>query len=239
VAKEVDVMSMVDTRPAPAVRAPGTMSGRLAALAGAVSFVLILISASMLSNSPSAADSGQKIFSYLALHHGRLQLGAVLAALAMATALVWAAGLFRALRRAEGGTPGLALAAFGGGVLTAASMVTWALIEGTMATRFHDLGPAGARVFWTMFLLNVGAILVGLLVVIGATAIVALRARLFPRWFAVASTVLALVSVAGACTVGYTTTGIQIVAGVAIILDGVWILMVSIYLWRDPALTLP
>ena len=230
-------MSMVDTRPA--VRAPGTMPGRLAALAGAVSFVLILISATMLSNAPSAAASGQKILSYLALHHGRLQLAAVLTALAMATALVWAAGLSRALRKAEGRTTGLALAAFGGGVLTAASTVTWALIEGTMATRFTDLGPAGARVVWTMFLLNVGAMLVGLLVVIGATAIVCLRAHLFPRWFAAASAVLALVSVAGACTIGYTAAGIQVVAGLAIILDGVWILMVSIYLWRDPALTVP
>ena len=121
-------------------------------------------------------------------------------------------------------------------MLAAASTVTWALIEGTMATRFSDLGPAGARVLWTMFLLNVGAMLVGLLVVIGATAIVCLRARLFPRWFAAASTVLALVSVAGACTIGYTAAGIQVAAGLAVILDGVWILMVSIYLWRDPAL---
>jgi hypothetical protein len=47
-------------------------------------------------------------------------------------------------------------------VLAAASTVAWALIEGTMATRFSDLGPAGARVLWTMFL-NVGAMLVGLL----------------------------------------------------------------------------
>ncbi len=218
---------------------PGTMSGRLAALAGTVSFVLILISASMLSNAPSATDSGQKILGYLVLHHGRLQVGAVLAGLAMSTALVWAAGLFRALRRAEGGTPGLALAAFGGGVLAAASTLMWALVEGTMATRFNNLGPAGARVFWTMFLLNVGAILVGLLVVIGAAAIVCLRARLFPRWFAVASIVLALVSVAGACTIGYTAPGIQVVAAIAAILDGVWILMVSIYFRRDPALTAP
>lgn len=65
-------MPIVDSRPA--VRAPGTMPGRVAALAGAVSFVLILISATMLSNSPSATASGQKILSYLALHHGRLQI---------------------------------------------------------------------------------------------------------------------------------------------------------------------
>jgi hypothetical protein len=228
---------MLDTRQA--VRAAGTFSGRLAALAGAASFVLILISAILRSNEPSATDSAQKIFSYLALHYGQLQLGAVLAALAMSAALVWAAGLYRALRKAEGGTPGLALAAFGGGVLTAASTVMLALIEGTMATRFHDLGPAGSRVFWTMFLLSTGAVLVGLLVVIGATAAVGLRAHLFPRWFAVASTVLALASLIGACTIGYTTVGIQVAAGLAVVFDGVWILMVSIYLWRDPALTAP
>jgi hypothetical protein len=190
-------------------------------------------------NAPSTADSAQKIFSYLALHHGQLQLGAVLGALAMSTALVWAAGLYRALRKAEGGAPVLAVAAFGGGVLTAASMLTLSLIGGTLATRFHDLGPAGARVFWTMFLLSTAGLLVGLIVVIGATAGVCLRARLFPRWFAVASIVLALASLIGACAIGYTTVGIQVTAGLAVVFDGVWILMVSMYLWRDPARTAP
>ena len=232
-------MSMVDSRQAArAPGTPGTMSGRVAALAGAVFFVLIAISASVLSNAPNPfSDSGQEILSYLARHHDRLQLSAALMALAMSTVLVWAAGLYRALRKAEGGSPGLALTAFGGAVLTAASTVTYALIEGITATRFSDLGPAGARVLWTMLRLGLGAILVGLLVVIGATAIVCLRARLFPRWFAVASTVLALASAVGVCTIGYAPVGIQIVAAFALIFDCVWILMVSIYFWRDPALT--
>jgi len=55
----------------------------------------------------------------------------------------------------------------------------------------------------------------------------------------VASTVLALVSAAGVFTIGYTAAGIQVVAAIAAILDGVWILMVSIHFWRDPALALP
>ena len=218
-------MSMVDTRQAArAPGTPGTMSGRVAALAGAVFLVLIAISASVLSNAPNPfSDSGQEILSYLARHHDRLQLSAVLMALAMSAVLVWAAGLYRALRKAEGGSPGLALTAFGGAVLTAASTVTYALIEGITATRFSDLGPAGARVLWTMLRLGLGAILVGLLVVIGATAIVCLRARLFPRWFAVASTVLALASAVGVCTIGYAPVGIQIVAAFALIFDCVWI----------------
>ena len=234
-------MSMVDTRQASkAPGTPGTMSGRVAALAGAVFVVLSAISYSVLNNVPNPfTDSGQKILSYLALHQGQLQLSAVLTALAMSAVLVWAAGLYRALRRAEGGTPGLAMAAFGGAVLGAASTLALAVIEGTVATRFHDLGPAGARVFWTVLLLTAGAGLVGLLVVIGATAIVSLRAHLFPRWFAVASTVLALASAVGACIIGYTPVGIQVVAGLAFTFDGLWILMVSIYFWRDPALTAP
>lgn len=36
-----------------------------------------------------------------------------------------------------------------------------------------------------------------------------------------ASAVLAVLSVAGAFTIGYTTAGIQVVAGIAVILDGV------------------
>ncbi len=234
-------MSMVDTRQAAkAPGTPGTMSGRVAALAGAVFFVLLAISASVLTNVPNPfSDSGQEILSYVARHQGQLQLSAVLMALAMSAVLVWAAGLYRALRKAEGGSPGLAMAAFGGAALTAASTVTYALIEGITVTRFSALGPAGVLVLWTMLRLNLGAILLGLLVVTGATAVVCLRAHLFPRWFAVASIVLALISAIGACTIGYTPVGIQIVAAFALILDCVWILMVSIYFWRDPALTAP
>ncbi len=90
-----------------------------------------------------------------------------------------------------------------------------------------------------MYLLSFGATLLGLLLVIGATAIVCLRTQLFARWFATASGVLALASVVGAFTIGYTTSAIQVVAGVTIILDTAWILVVSTFLWRDPALALP
>jgi hypothetical protein len=56
-------MSMVDTRRAArAPGPPGTMSGRAAALAGAVSLVLMAISSSVLNNVPNPfTDSGQKI----------------------------------------------------------------------------------------------------------------------------------------------------------------------------------
>jgi hypothetical protein len=214
---------------------PAVVAARLAAVAGAVFFVLIVIDTGFRGGAPSATDSGNDVFDYVAQHHGRLQLGAVLSGLAMSAALVWLSGLFRILRRAEGGPSGLSVAALAGGALAAASMTTTALIQGTVANRIDDLGAAGVRVWWTMYLLSTGATLLGLLVLIGATAIVSLQSRLLARWFAMVSGVLAVVSVVGASTIGYDGSGIQTVAGVAILLDSVWILVVSLYLWRDSA----
>jgi hypothetical protein len=211
----------------------------VAALAGAVFFVLVVMHANLRSGAPAATDSGEEIVSYVTDHAGRLQVGAVLLGLAMSAVLVWLSGLFRAVRRAEGGTPALAIVALAGGVLAAASAVVSALIEGTLATRIDELGPDGARVWWTMFLLSTGAILLGLLILIGATAVVCLQTQLFARWFAAASVVLTLVSLVGACTIGYTSTALQVVAGIAVVLDSVWILLVSISLWRRPTLALP
>ncbi|MGZ4230627.1 MAG: hypothetical protein ACXVVQ_04280, partial [Solirubrobacteraceae bacterium] len=71
------------------------------------------------------------------------------------------------------------------------------------------------------------------------TAVISLRTHLFARWFAIASVPLALLSIAGAFAIGYATTAVLTVAGIAVILDSVWILLVSIYLWRDPTLALP
>jgi hypothetical protein len=60
----------------------------------------------------------------------------------------------------------------------------------------------------------------------------------FARWFAIASLILVLVSIAGAFAIGYASTALQAVAGVALLLDSGWIFAVSIFLFRDPTLAL-
>lgn len=221
------------------VHVPGSVSVRLAALGGTVFFALFVAFGILTRGMPSVTDSGRDTFTYLAAHDGRLQLAAVLYGLAMPAALLFLSGLFRALREAEGGKPGLAVAALGGGVLAAASTVTGALILGVTATRIADIGPTGARLWWTMFQMSFGATLLGLLLLIGATAVVSLESKLFARWFSVASLLLSLVSIVGAFTIGSVTTGIQATAGIAVILGSVWIFVISFFLWRDPELALP
>ena len=226
-------------RGTPSTRAPGTTSVRLAAVAGVVFFALFLAFAALTSGTPSIAASGQDTFSYLSAHHERLQLAAVVMGLAMPAALFFVSGLFRALRKAEGGIASGAVAALSGGVLAAAASVTGALIVGITANRITEIGPPGAHIWWTMYLMSLGATLLGLLLLIGTTAVISLWTHLFARWFAIASVALALLSIAGAFAIGYATTAVLTVAGIAVILDSAWFLLVSIYLWRDPTLALP
>jgi hypothetical protein len=223
----------------PVVHVPGFASVRLAALGGAIFFALLLAFGILTSGTPSVTDSGRETFAYLSAHDGRLQLAAVLLGLAMPGALVFLSGLFRMVREAEGGRPALAVAALGGGVLAAASTVIGALILGMTATRITEIGPANVRVWWTLFLMSFGATLLGMLLLIGTTAIVSLESKLFAPWFRAASVILALASIVGAFTIGYPTTGIQATAGIVVILDSVWIFLASYFLWRDPELALP
>ena len=190
------------TNGARAARPRPTTSLRLPALAGAVFFALMVLYAQLRSPAPAATDPAREVARYFARHHDKLQLGAVALGLAMPAALIWLTGLVQALRQVEGPSRIASLAALGGGILAAASTVTAALVQGTTAIRFGDLGVGGTRTGWTMVLLSLGGTLLGLMLVIGATAAVSLRTRLFARWFTVASGALALLSLIGAFTIG-------------------------------------
>ena len=211
-------------------RAPGTASIRFAAVAGALFFALFIVHAQLVTGMPAATDRGREIADWIARHQGRLQLDAAVMGLAMAAALVWLSALVGALRRTAGATSGLAIMALGGGILAATATVVGALIEGATATRIDELSVSAAQFNWTLFLMSIGVTLIGLMLVIGATALT----ELFARWFMAGSVLLALLSFAGAFTVGYASDAIQTVAGIAIVLDSVWIFVVSVFLWRDP-----
>jgi hypothetical protein len=209
---------------------------RATALGGLAFFGLLLVFATLTSNSPAANDTRNEFYAYVASNHDRLQWAAVVYAWAMPAALLFVTGLFAALRRAEGGRARLAVAALAGGVLAAAATLIGALVLGTVATRFLDLGPAGTRVLWTAWQLSFGAILAGQVLMIGSTAAVGWSGRLFPRWFVLASIVLTLLSAAGVLALGFTSAGVQTAAVVTVLLNAVWSVLVSLHLMRHPEL---
>jgi hypothetical protein len=223
---------------APTPTQEGTAWVRVTAVGGVVFFALVVCFGLLSSNTPAATDPRDEVFRNIADHQDRLQLAAVAYGLAMPAALLFLCGLFAALRKAEGRAR-IAVAVLSGGILAAAASVSAAWVLGVLATRLGDLGLGLTRVLWTMVLLSVGATLLGHTLMLGGTAAVAMRRPVLPRWLASAAAVLAVASVVGAFTIGYVAAGIQVVAGVTLVLNSAWMLAVSIHLWRHPDVAVP
>jgi hypothetical protein len=214
-----------------------TKSVRLAALAGLAFFVLVIVSGPVLqSNTPNITDSATKIFNYYKNHAGNIKASAVVLSFGVAFVLVWLSGLWRMLRKAEGGTPGLTATAVAGAVIATALTITSSAINATAALQASNLGPSGTRVFYTLATFSTAGILFGLLVLIAATTVVAVQTGVLPRWLTLASVVLVAISVVGAFGLGYAKNWLQAVVGVGLTLDSLWILVVSVRLWRKPEL---
>jgi hypothetical protein len=209
-----------------------TLRLRVPAVAGAVCFALIVVHAQLRSGAPSATQPAQDVVAFISRHQERLQLSAVALAVAMPVAIVWISAVLDALRRIVGRTCVGQRTAYAGGIVAASAGISTALVEGLLALRSSDLGAGATRALWTLFLTSTGAIALGLALLIAGTVAAARRTRLFSRWFTIASVGLAVLSLAGAVTIGYDSAAAQIVAGVAVVLAGVWMLLVSVSMWR-------
>lgn len=212
-----------------------TIRLRVPAVAGAVLFSLIVVHAQLRSGAPSATEPVQDVVAFISRHQERLQLSAVALAVAMPVAIVWMSAVLDAVRRIVGRICVGQRTAYAGGVLAASAGISTALIEGMLALRSSDLGAGATRALWTLFLTSTGAIVLGLALLIAGTIVAARRTRLFSRWFTIASFGLVVLSLAGAVTIGYDSAAAQIVAAVAVVLAGVWMLLVSVFMWRYPA----
>jgi hypothetical protein len=210
-------------------------SVRLCALGGIAFFVLLVVSGPILeSSSASLTDSSAKIFHYISTHVSDLKASGALSAFAMAAVLVWLAGHFSSLRKAEGGRSGFAVAALSGGIMAATATVVEGALRADTALRVHDLGFSGARFFWTLDQFVAGGVITGLTILVGASALVFLNAGKYARWFAWATAALAVVDLVGILAIAYTNGAAQAFFTIGITLTLIWILVISILLMRDP-----
>jgi hypothetical protein len=210
---------------------------RLTALAGVAFVILIIVQGPVLGGSPpSLTDSGQKVLDFVTKHRTHLKASSTLYALAMPAVLVWATGLFAALRKAEGGTPGWAVTGLIGTVLAAAMTVTTAAIQGAMALRSADLSAATASVLYAVEQFLQSGILFGLMLGMAAIAVVCLTKDLFAKWVGWVAGLLAIGSVVGAFGLGYAS--LQPATGIMLSLDTLLILVISVLMWRDPEVAL-
>lgn len=182
------------------------VESRLAAAGGAIFAVLYAVGFvlhGLASGTSNDETRGEVVARYADEGNEALvHVGGLLIGFAIVFLLLFLGQLRRALRRVEGAGAALSTAAFAGGVLLAGLAATSAAvgIAAYSSGDFYDayrVDPDVVLLMETLSFTALGYALVGGAVLVGATSVVALRTRLFPRWLALAGLVLAAVCAFG------------------------------------------
>jgi hypothetical protein len=194
----------------------------LAPLTGALFVVLTVVSFILGGEPPDADDRVREIVDYWADNDAVNMIGAVIESLAAVSLLFFAATLRRALRRDEDGAGILSVVAMGGGIVAAAGIGVDASIRFAAADLAEDVDPVVIQTLNAMWSDFFFPMVIGFAALILAVGLSALRTRIIPPWLAWIGIVLvvALFSPAGFF---------------AFLASALWILVVSILLWRREA----
>src|SRR2546430_2554152 len=190
---------------------------RYGAASGVLFVILALVASFLPGESPPAVDdSARDIAKYFHGHSGAIQAGAFLFGLA-AIAFLWFLGsLWSRLRRPEE-TRRLATIAAGGGVVTIVLVLVGFAMNATISLRLTSLGLLGARVFYTLSTVVIAMASFSLAVLVIATSVAAIRAKVFPVWLGWAGAVLGLVWVVAGLGVSTDNSGIFALGFIALL----------------------
>jgi hypothetical protein len=193
---------------------------RYAPLAGVVFFV-ILVAAIIVSGSdtPDNDDPTLKVVAYWSKHDSDQIVSSLLAVYAVA-ALVWfAASVRSAIATVERGANRLATLSFAGSVILAVGLATSAAFSFVAADTVGDVPPTVTQTFSVLNNDFFFPISLGVALMLGAAGVAALRYAWLPAW---AGWVSLLIAVAAVTPVGFF----------AILAAAIWVLVVSVVLFR-------
>jgi hypothetical protein len=210
-------------------------SDKAVAILGGISVAAYLVAIALTPKpAPNSGSSGARIVHYAAPHRGQLLASDLFFALALAVLVVFAAGLYRIIRRAEGEDGWLAMASL-------ASVAAGAGIFGAGTALFMVVAyrpvtdPAVVRAFWDAGWLAYNSAGFAFVAWIAIVVVAILRHRALPRWTAWIGIPVALINLVGPFAVKTGTGAFSPQGWFAVVVGltfAVWLTAVSVAAWR-------
>jgi hypothetical protein len=192
----------------------------LAPLTG-VLFVIFAVAAFIVGgDTPDLDDSPQEVLDFYRDNDSEQQFAAALLAWASLAFLFFLGVLRSVLQAAEGGVSRLSAVAFGGGLIMAVGMLSFAGFTFALGDASDDgLTPQAAQALHVLNTDFFFPVAVGLGALMIATGIILIRSGALPAWL---GWITLLIGVAAITPIGFF----------AFLLFGLWTLVVSVMLWR-------
>jgi len=205
---------------------------RWGALAGVVFIALIVIAALIGGSPPKPADPPNEILKYFKDNQDALRVGSYLLGLAVVPFLWFLGTLFGRLRRAEGGNGRVAGIALTGGVVA----IAIATVAGGLGA-YAALHPEGSVGIFQISTILFGYVSFAAAIFVAGVSVVAMRTGLLPKWLVWGGEVLALAWLVAGAGVSTEKDAINVVGFIVFLAWAVWIVAVSITLYRTEAAT--
>ena len=205
-------------------------ASRTAAAAG-FAFVVLNVTGTFLPGAPPASDaSAVKVAAYFRDHGGAIKAQQLLGGLGIAALLWWFGALWRLLSHAEGERPRVAIVA----AISLASGVTLAMISGaiTAAGAIRVDNVVTTHLLWSLSLVGFATAAFSIGSFLVAASVVTYRAKVTPRWTSYLGCASALAFLVGSLGVVTDSNAINSAGLVAFLAWCVWILALSVVMWR-------
>jgi tellurite resistance protein TehA-like permease len=204
---------------------------RYGALGGVVGAILLLVAGAIVGSRPSSDDPASEFVKFFTDGDTTIPLSAFLSGLGVLAILWWFGSLWRAMRRAEGGEPRLAVVALGGLVFGGAMFSAASAIVSATAMEIESVGE-GAKYFFTLSAVFLGLAAFGNAALVGGVSALAFRTKFLPAWIAWTGGVLTVGWLVAGISSATRNDALDAVGFVAFLLWLVWIIVVSVELYR-------
>jgi len=211
---------------------------RYAALGGIWFVALNVVGAFLPGTPPASDDSATEIAKYFSDNADKIQCASLLLGLGLIGLFWWFGSLYRRMTDAEGGRPRMAAVALGGLSVAATLALVAAATLSTVALRIEDSGVAGsAKFFYIMQLVFFSAAGFGIVIHIAAITSLSWRTKLFASWINIIGWIAALFFLIGTLGIATDATWLGPLGLIGFLAWCVWILGVSVSLWRQTPVT--
>jgi hypothetical protein len=204
---------------------------RLAALGGIWFVVLSVIGAFLPGAPPAPDDSNTKIANYFADHAGAIKAGIFLTGLGLIGLFWWLGTLWRVLNDAEAGRPRMAVVAAASLAAAGALALASGAITSTLALQEKERA-ADVKFFYVLSFVMIAAAGFALVAHIAAATSLSFRKKIFSPVINVVGWIAALFFLIAGLGVVSTAGALNVVGLLAFLVWGLWIVLVSIHLWR-------
>jgi hypothetical protein len=209
---------------------------RWSPVGGIVFAVLIAVSGLIAGSPPKLTDPTRKILDYLRDNQGVLRWSAYIGAVGTGFALWWAGSVWRTIRRAEGGSPLLAVTAVGGLLLGLSVAMVASIVTAVLATPGIAVGMSASELRFVFILGTAlfGGVGIGIIAFAGAFSVVIIRTRVLPSFVGWFGLLVAIVWIPGAAVMSTTRDAVYYITFAGFLLFALWALVTSITMLRRP-----